>query len=353
MAKKKIAIACQGGGSQTAFSAGVLKSFFKNEVHTKNSIVSLSGTSGGGVCAALAWYSLLKNGKKGSMAVEKPLESFWQDNSTRNGIEAFLNDTLVQSIQLTNRGLIPEWKSSPSSPVNQAMVTMGKTMLPRFYDFKGLLEKYIKFDELEGLTHSDSPALLIGAANVLSGKFKKFNSLKNEITVEALLASAAVPSIFPAVQIGDDAYWDGLFSDNPPTDELIDPDIVDETRIPDELWVIQINPNTCKEIPTVPEHINDRRNEMIGNESLFQDLKHIVMVNEFLKEGAFKEDYIKKNNLKHTDVFIVKMSEELADTLDYASKINREADYINRLMEDGETRGNLFLQDPESMRYGN
>ena len=60
MEKQKIAIACQGGGSQTAFTAGVLSAFFENGVHLQKQIVSLSGTSGGAVCAALAWYGLLK-----------------------------------------------------------------------------------------------------------------------------------------------------------------------------------------------------------------------------------------------------------------------------------------------------
>ncbi|MFA6013271.1 MAG: hypothetical protein WC799_24995 [Desulfobacteraceae bacterium] len=42
----KIAIACQGGGSQTAFTAGVLISLLKNHDNKKNQFVGLSGTSG-------------------------------------------------------------------------------------------------------------------------------------------------------------------------------------------------------------------------------------------------------------------------------------------------------------------
>jgi len=60
MAKQKIAIACQGGGSQTAFTAGVLSTFFEQGLHLQKQIVSLSGTSGGAVNASLAWYGLLK-----------------------------------------------------------------------------------------------------------------------------------------------------------------------------------------------------------------------------------------------------------------------------------------------------
>ena len=57
-AKTKIAIACQGGGSQTAFTAGALKALCEAQVPDEFEIVSVSGTSGGAVCAALVWYAL-------------------------------------------------------------------------------------------------------------------------------------------------------------------------------------------------------------------------------------------------------------------------------------------------------
>ena len=59
----KVAIACQGGGSQTAFTAGVLKTLFDNDIHHKMRIMGLTGTSGGALNAALAWYGLLKTAK--------------------------------------------------------------------------------------------------------------------------------------------------------------------------------------------------------------------------------------------------------------------------------------------------
>ena len=45
--KPRVAIACQGGGSQTAFTAGVLKALFENKIQDRVNIVSFSGTSGG------------------------------------------------------------------------------------------------------------------------------------------------------------------------------------------------------------------------------------------------------------------------------------------------------------------
>jgi NTE family protein len=347
MNKKKIAIACQGGGSQTAFTAGVLKTFFENKVHKKTQIVGLSGTSGGAVCACLSWYSLLKAAKGDQTPVEWRLMSFWEDNSTQNFFEQIFNESLINYIQLVNRGLIPTLELSPDSPLARTLLSLSTVMLPRrnFYDFKGLLESYINFEEIRALVEPTSPVLLIGASNVLKGEFKKFNSRQGEIHVEAILASSAVPSIFPAVRIGEDAYWDGLFSDNPPSDELLNPDIVGLENIPQEIWIIQINPTTRKTIPHTPEEVTDRRNEMIGNVSLLQDIQKITLINGLIKRGAFKEEFLDQYSIKEPIiVHIIRMSPEIQEALDYSSKLNRDRAHINHLIEDGEKQARIFLK---------
>ena len=83
--KPKVAIACQGGGSQTAFTAGVLKALFENEIQDNFKLVSLSGTSGGAICALLIWYAL----KKGEEPAWKRLLDFWQDNTAQTDQERF------------------------------------------------------------------------------------------------------------------------------------------------------------------------------------------------------------------------------------------------------------------------
>ena len=57
--RPRVAIACQGGGSHTAFTAGVLGRLFADDVLSKYRIVGLSGTSGGAICAMLAWSALI------------------------------------------------------------------------------------------------------------------------------------------------------------------------------------------------------------------------------------------------------------------------------------------------------
>jgi predicted acylesterase/phospholipase RssA len=92
--------------------------------------------------------------------------------------------------------------------------------------------------------------LVLGAASVLSGRLQKFNSLRGPIKVEHILASCAVPSLFPAVEVDGDALWDGLFSDNPPIDDLIRQKFVGRENVPREIWLIKINPTRRDKIPT-------------------------------------------------------------------------------------------------------
>src|SRR4029453_14929261 len=124
----------------------------------------------------------------------------------------------------------------------------------------------------------DGPMLLLGAVDVLSGEFRAFNSRREAITADMVLASAAIPTLFRAVEVGDGTYWDGLFSQNPPVRELVD-------TPPDKLWGTHINPSARAGEPTTMVEIADRRNELSGNLSLHQELGFIEKINQLLDEG--------------------------------------------------------------------
>ena len=85
---KRVAIACQGGGSHTAFTAGVLKRLFRSDELRDYQIVGFSGTSGGAVCALLAWYALITNEPQ---RMGQLLDEFWADNSANTPLEQIVN----------------------------------------------------------------------------------------------------------------------------------------------------------------------------------------------------------------------------------------------------------------------
>jgi NTE family protein len=196
-----------------------------------------------------------------------------------------------------------------------------------------MLERRVDFDRLAGLAGGSAPMLLLGAVDVLSGDFRAFNSRREPITADMVLASAAIPTLFRAVPVGDGTFWDGLFSQNPPVRELVD------TR-PDELWVIQINPSARDGEPRSMVEIADRRNELSGNLSLHQELGFIEKINQLLDEGLLAPD----GRYRQIVVRLVELSRpRLSRSLGTASKLNRDPGFIRDLIAHGEVRAAEFL----------
>jgi NTE family protein len=175
--------------------------------------------------------------------------------------------------------------------------------------------------------------LLIGAVDVLTGAFKAFDNRRDRISVETLLASAAIPTLFRSVHLDGGVYWDGLFSQNPPVRELID-------ARPDEIWIIQINPTRLDTEPRSPIEIADRRNELSGNLSLHQELHFIEKIDQLLEEGALAAD----GRYRTIVVRIIELSRtELPAGLGPTSKLNRDPAFIAGLKAHGEERAGEFL----------
>ena len=246
--RSRVAIACQGGGSHTVFSAGVLQGLLA--AFQKKSTWSQSAAPLAGPCVR-PWPGMGWCGATRRLASQK-LQKFWDAIAANEPWDKILNQTLLDLVNLRNHMVLPE-----ISPYH--LPTWGEEQ------FRDILNQHFDFEELRKLAHRpDAPALLIGAVEVLTGHFEVFTG--EELRVECLLASAAIPELFRAVTVpGRGVYWDGLFSQNPPIHDLTEHNI-------NELWVIQINPSTCARVPTETHEILDRRNELAGNLSMEQEL---------------------------------------------------------------------------------
>ncbi len=356
--RTKVAIACQGGGSQTAFTAGALKALAEAGLRDDFEIVAISGTSGGAVCAALCWFSFWK----GETPVWQRMIDFWKDNTARGWREEMFNDALIRSLRLVNQGLLPVFQTAPNSPGMQAaMRMMSAGTRAEFTAFDALLRKYIDFDEIARWgAKPRTPVLVVGASNVTTGNLVKFSSAREAIRLEHILASCAVPTIFPAVEIDGQAYWDGLFSDNPPVKELILPRTMGEENLPDEIWLIKINPTARAQTPVMPAEITDRRNQLEGNISLFHQLGYLEFVNDLIAGDAFRPEFLARLDIrspiripkafaaepdKPYHIPCIEMPEALQDRLSYEGKIDRSAKNIDWLLEQGEAAGKRFLAD--------
>ncbi|VVB96542.1 Patatin-like phospholipase [uncultured archaeon] len=312
--KIRLAIACQGGGSHTAFTAGVLKRILK-EKNKKYEIVALSGTSGGAICALLAWYGLLKKDREEAI---KLLDSFWTDNSASLFWDKLWNDWIVWTSRLQDIVSMPEVSPYLYPPWAQEFL-------------RSLLEKHIDFKNIETLLDDSNPMLLVGAVDVLSGESRSFKN--NEINVDVILASAAIPTFLRAVRIDNKVYWDGLFSQNPPIRDFVKGP--DASVKPDEIWVIQVNPERRANEPKSVKDILDRRNELAGNLSLNQEIYFLNTVNGWVDAG-----HLPASQYKHVELRRIEMLYDL----DTASKLDRSELFIRDMMTYGEKQAESFMK---------
>jgi NTE family protein len=285
-------------------------------------IVGLSGTSGGAVCALLAWTAVA-DGDPGR--AKELLQGFWADNAATSAPDRMVNAATLWM------GTIANFTATPAvSPYDSPVAAVGLDT------FRRMLGRQVDFARLTPTPDPSRPILVIGAVDVLTGEFKAFNSRRDAITADTVVASAAIPTLFRAVRVGTGTYWDGLFSQNPPVRNLLEAQ-------PDELWVIQINPTRRESEPRTMMEIADRRNELSGNLSLYQELHVIEKIDELLNEGLLVSD----GPYRPIMVRVIELPRDRLSSvyrsLGATSKINRDPAFLRELLRLGEDSGNEFL----------
>ena len=257
----RVAIACQGGGSHAAFVAGVLCKLLGPDLRHRFELAAISGTSGGAVCASLAWAGLVAGGSDGPNNAVRRLRAFWSDLEVHHLLDAWTN---FWSVWLARAPFTAEVSPYAYVPIAE----------PRLRE---LLAAHLALEKLPVDRGSRAPPkLLIGATDILAGERVVFHG--EELTYDDLIASAAVPPLFRAVNADGRLYWDGLFSTNPPVREFMD-----LPEKPEEIWVVQINPQRRQAEPRSMSEIIDRRNELSGNLSLGQELYFISKINDLCR----------------------------------------------------------------------
>jgi len=325
----RVAIACQGGGSHTAFTAGVLRGLL-SAWPDEYELVGISGTSGGAFNALATWYGLVTG--EASTAVDR-LDALWTELAADEPADRLANGWLVGATRWRNASL-------PAASVSPYADPVARLARERIAE---LLESLIDFESIPRLCTRDAPELVVGTVDVNGGVFETFTN--EAVTSEAVLASAALPELFPAVEIGGHDHWDGLFSQNPPVTDLM---TVDADRKPEELWVVQINPQERAETPRTVVDIADRRNELAGNISLNQELRFVEWVNEWIEAGYLPEERFSLTTVRRI---------ELGPDYDHSTKFDRTPSFLEGLIATGEERAAAFLAaladpDREAGRVG-
>lgn len=314
---KRVAIACQGGGSHTAFTAGVLGTLLEG-FPDEYELVGVSGTSGGAACALLGWYGWVHP----DHSPRELLLDFWTEIAGSTPMHRAVNTLVQVDVGLRQLGV-------PLPDVSPAYFP-GSWWAQR--ELRRSIDRLVSFDRIPDLLDGSEPALLVSAIDVVDGRFVIFR--EDEVTSDAILASAAEPHLFPAVEVEGRHYWDGLFSKNPPMkDFLTETDIPD----PDELWIIMINPQEREGVPRSIEEIDNRRNELSGNLSLNAEVRFIETVNTWIEQGYLPEQFT------YTEIRRLRFPRR--HRLDWRSKLDRDPDFLAELIREGKAVASAFLTE--------
>lgn len=314
---RPVNLALQGGGAHGAFTWGVLERLLDEPAL---SIEAISGTSAGAMNAAVFTSGWVENGADGARAL---LEAFW-DRVARLD--------LFNPIQRNFWDRVTEGYNVDSSPGLAFVETLTRTFSPYqvnpfdFNPLRDILEELIDFDHLRA---PEAPRLFVSATNVNTGRARIFRN--EEITVDALLASACLPQLFQAVEVEGEYYWDGGFMGNPALWPMI---YACEAR---DMVIVQINPLERPGVPRTAQAINDRMTEISFNASLMHEMRAIEFVNRLVRAGALDE-----TNYKALRIHLI-ADQDTLNAFGSASKLNADWGFLTALRETGSGAADRWL----------
>lgn len=244
--RHRIALALQGGGAHGAYTWGVLDRLLEAD---RFDIAAASGTSAGAMNAVALAHGLMTGGADGARSA---LQSFWTAVGTRLPFELF---TLGGA---ERPGL---------APAARAMLHWTQLLSPYQFNPLGLnplrdvLAEQIDFERLRAASPIE---LFIAATHANSGRLRLFGNA--ELGVEALLASACLPTLHHAVVIDGEPYWDGGYSANPALYPLVRAGIAD-------LLIVSLSASQHASLPVSADEIRARALEFAFNATFLREAR--------------------------------------------------------------------------------
>jgi NTE family protein len=317
MKAKTINLALQGGGSHGALTWGVLDRLLEDE---RLHIAEVSGTSAGAMNAVVLADGWEQGGRDGARAA---LEHFWRAVSQAalfSPLQRSPMDRLFgnHSLDASPAYLMAEGLSRMFSPYQLNPLGMNP--------LRTILLDVVDFGNVNACREI---AVHVTATHVRTGRARIFS--RGEVTADAVLASACLPQLYPAVEIGGEEYWDGGFSANPALMPL-----VISTASPD-IVIVQINPVVRHDTPRSAREIINRVNEISFNTALIKELRAIALMQKLI---AGKE--IDLGPVGQTFLHLIHADAEVQD-LAASSKLNAEWSYLRMLFRRGRSWAEHWL----------
>jgi len=314
---KRVNLALQGGGAHGAFTWGVLDHLLEDG---RLSVAGISGASAGAVNAVMLADGLARGGPE---EARKRLTEFWQAASLGGNLTGGQRAVMERLFSMM---------PAEGSPVQLFMDTMAKFMSP--YDFnplninplKDLIERFADFEAIQAFRELQ---LFISATNVHTGRLRVFR--REHVTADVVMASAALPLMFRAVEIDGEPYWDGGFTGNPAILPFLNANDIDD------VVVVQISPLRRDKTPTTARDIVHRVNEITFNSSLDTELRALEYIGRITAES-------RGGNARGRNINIHRIVlENVGTKLTIGSRLKTDKDFLTLLHRAGRRAARRFL----------
>ena len=325
---KQINLALQGGGAHGAFTWGALEVLLEDD---DIEIAAISGTSAGALNGAALKAGMVAEGRDGAL---RNLAWLWETIGA-SGDQAAMAPWIASYAPSA-----AIWaKLLEYSPGYTAFDLSTRLLSPYVYGpmLRNPLEDIVSKFHYDAVCAPEGPELHICATNVRSGKIRVFTG--TEISTDAILASACLPSLFQAVEFKDpktnqvEAFWDGGYTGNPALFPLFD------GNLPADILIININPLHREDLPRDSQAIANRINEISFNSSLLRELRAIEFVQRLLRS-----DTIKQGDMKSVLVHMI-ADDQLMNQLNVATKTIPVPAVLDKLRLAGREATKKFLND--------
>ncbi|MDB5927769.1 MAG: Ferredoxin reductase [Betaproteobacteria bacterium] len=313
----RLAIALQGGGSHGAFTWGVLDRLLQEPAFE---IVGISGTSAGAMNAAVLADGLRRGGAD---EARQALEHYWNDVGSLPGYASFEAPALF--------GAERTWHLE-HNPVFLWQEMLTRICSPyesnpfNYHPLRSLLGR-IDFEGLRG--DPRAARLFICATNVRTGLRRVFEN--HELSADVLLASAALPQVYQAVEIGGEHYWDGAYTGNPALAPLY---LGTEAS---DVIVVGINPIVRGEVPRTARAISDRIGEISFNSSFMGEVAAIAFFEELMQSRPADPRFRR--------LFVHGIGDEALGAFGASSKMNNHPEFLRHLHEIGRRAAEQWLAE--------
>lgn len=326
-ANQRFAIVLTGGGARGAYQVGVLKALAEITEKKPVAFPVITGVSVGAINAA----ALASNFDDFKYSV-RLIEKFWRKLHIKDVLDARITTVLLNGFRMFLSEFFPVFRrNTPKSlfendPLRQSIL--------KGLDFSSISRSIVEKElysigiTCSGYSSGNAKTFFEAASNVPDWQRERREGKRGHLTVDHVMASSALPLLFPAVKINNEYFGDGSLRLTSPLAPSIH---LGGTRLlivgtRDIIQATSLEEGTVSQYPTVGD-LTGYALDTIFHDNLDADIERLQRINQTLK--LIPRESRENTPLRHIETLVINPSQNLTHmALRYRHEMPRTMKWI-------------------------